>query len=170
MRNSVPKSFLKHLEWQRTRKWHHWIEGRTKKDLLNYDGRYVGRPPIAESNIKEVTEEGVLFIAKVYPGDNTNPNGLPSAHKKVEKTVTLDLRGFIKRITNHLPEALSTLRPLFWTPRSTPEANCTNCHRIQYSGFGCSQGCESSNSRTMVSEGFQGKCDAPASQCFAPGI
>ena len=104
VRKSVPKRFLKHLEWQRTRKWHLWIEARTKNDLLNYDGRYDGRPPIAESNIKEVTEEGVLFIAKVYPGENANPNGRPRDHKKIEKLVLLDLRGFIKRITNHLPE------------------------------------------------------------------
>ena len=71
VKKSVPKRFLKHLEWQRTRKWHHWIEARTKNDLLNYDGRYVGRP---------------------------------RDHKKIEKPVALDLRSFIKRITNHLPE------------------------------------------------------------------
>jgi hypothetical protein len=104
VRKSVPKRFFKHLEWQRTRKWHLWIEARTKNDLLNYDGRYVGRPPIAESNIQKVTEKGVPFIAKVYPGENTNPNGRPRDHKKIEKPVLLDLRSFIKRITNHLPE------------------------------------------------------------------
>jgi hypothetical protein len=104
VRKSVSRRFLRDLEWQRTRDWHLWIEACSKYDLLNYDGRYVSRPPIAESNIKNVTEKGVQFIAKVYPGEKANPNGSHRDHRKIEKPVSLDLWNFIIRITNHLPE------------------------------------------------------------------
>jgi hypothetical protein len=63
-KKSVSRRFLKDLEWQRTRDWHLWIEACSNYDLLNYDGRYVNRPPIAEHNIKSVTEKGVQFMVQ----------------------------------------------------------------------------------------------------------
>jgi hypothetical protein len=103
-KRSVPARFLKHLKWQRTRDWHVWIDANSKYDLLNYDGRYVGRPPVAEHNIKNFSEKGVEFVATIYPTENANQNGSQRAHRKVEKTVSLDLGRFIQRITNHLPQ------------------------------------------------------------------
>jgi hypothetical protein len=100
VKKSVSKRFLKDIEWQRTRDWHLWIEARSKYDLLNYDGRYVSRPPIAEQNIKNVTEVGVQFIAKVYPGENANPIGSQRKHPKIEMPVSLDLLFFQSTSSN----------------------------------------------------------------------
>jgi hypothetical protein len=102
--SSVRARFLKDLAWQRTRNWHVWIEDLPKDHLLNYDGRYIGRPPIAESNIKAIDQNKVQFIAHVYPGEGKDLGPLSSEHKKIKKLVTLDLRQFMMRLTNHLPE------------------------------------------------------------------
>lgn len=101
---SVPKQFKRHLDWQRTRKWHVWIDEQTTYELVNYDGRYVARPPITDQCIKEVSKDGVLFIAKVYPNDDDDE--VPAAKNgksKIDRPVFLSLEDFMVRISNHLP-------------------------------------------------------------------
>lgn len=98
---SAPKRFSEHLEWQRTREWHLWTEERTKDDLLNYLGRYVGRPPVSESSIQNFDENGVDFIASVYSRKGNRRQG--SEHKKIKKPVHYSLGKFMRLLTNHLP-------------------------------------------------------------------
>jgi hypothetical protein len=105
IKKSVAKNFPKKIAWQRTREWHVYIDANvTKKDLLNYDGRYVGRPPISESNIVGFDENGVDFIASVYPGKSDYSNGRQKEHKKIKKSMHYTLWKFILLLTNHLPD------------------------------------------------------------------
>ncbi|MDA8216468.1 MAG: transposase [Dehalococcoidales bacterium] len=84
--------FASLLESQYDRWWHVWHEGLAdKRRVLNYAGRYMKHPPLAERKILEVSEDGVRILAKDH-----------KAHKTVE--LTLSQAEFVERLSHHVPD------------------------------------------------------------------
>ncbi|MHB1414779.1 MAG: IS91 family transposase [Chloroflexota bacterium] len=84
--------FASLLDTQYNRWWNVWHEGLAdKRRVLNYAGRYMKRPPLAERKIMEVSEEGVRIIAKDHKD-----------HKTVE--LTLSPAEFVDRLCHHVPD------------------------------------------------------------------
>lgn len=60
--SSLPKRFIQWLDWQAQRKWRINISGAmSKMQFLEYAGRYIRRPPIAQRRILRVTREEVAY-------------------------------------------------------------------------------------------------------------
>ena len=93
--NVTPKTALAfQLESYRKRYWHIHLQTPSNSHARNveYLGRYVKRPPIAESKLRHYEGKNVTFL---FLNRETNRH----------ETKTLAVNGFLDRFTDHIPDA-----------------------------------------------------------------
>lgn len=71
---------------------------------LKFGRDHLWKTPISHRNMVGFDENGVEFIASVYPGECDHSNGDQKEHKKIKKLKHYPLWKFILLLTNHLPD------------------------------------------------------------------